>query len=278
MSRSHVGPTAPFTLVAGLALILAAAAAQAQQAGTILRSRIDRWTGRFGSAGIPYVPVRLLDPDTDSVVADRATDSEGMFRFRGVLPGKYKVRVNRERAGCGFLEFEAKVDARHAEYTNVRPVMVHELSFNFDPLGRKPDTGTVIEAGYEYDNPPDWPVYVLAADRQLSFRLPPLWSIDFPGRADRTGTGSEAGQHLAEQRAGVSQTPKPWSSDQPGFDGGAWKGVATLQVAPGDSSIHAVLLTADGMRTVDSLTSAGADRLDRLPAGSRTLTRMPVYE
>lgn len=279
LSRRCEQPTARRALTAGIALALASAGvARAQPASTVLRSRIDRWTGMHGSAGIPFVQVCLLDPETDSVIAEEATDSEGIFRFRDVHTGTYTVRVNRERPGCGFREFPVEVGPSPSDYTNIRPVLVHELEFFFDPLDHRPDTATVIIANYEYDNPPDWPVYVLAANDKREFRLPPLWYIGFPGWMREEDTPYEADLRRAEPREPEADAVRPWNSDEPGFDGGPWKGLATLNVQPGDSCIHAVLLNAAGMREVDSLTAAGATTLDSLSVGSRILTSVRLYK
>jgi hypothetical protein len=278
-SRKQDRPAAHRGLTAVLVFMLMHAGAVLAQPDTnpvtTLRGRVDRWTGAYGRAGVPFVKVSLLDPDNDSAVSREVTDSEGIFRFRGVGPGAYVLRVDRERPGCGLMKLPVSIKRQPREYTDIPAVLVHELRFSFDRLEYPAQARTVI-VDYAYDNPPDWPVYVLAADEKEKLKLPPLWRIRcrVPGEDSLVPREQEPPELLGLPGDSI----KPWSSDQPGFDGGSWKGLASFNLDKAARSIHALLLTAEGMQTVDSLTAAGANWLDRLPAGTRALTGMPLYE
>lgn len=46
-----------------------------------------------GEVGMPYVPVQLLDPATEAVLATATTDSRGFYRFAGLRLRSYAVRI-----------------------------------------------------------------------------------------------------------------------------------------------------------------------------------------
>ncbi len=283
-------------LTAALAFMLAQASLVLAQPEpiptTTLRGQLDRWTGPYGSAAVPYVKIHLLDISGRAVVAEGNTDSEGTFRFRDVRPGEYMVRVKQERLGCREKEFIVTIENGKAPstdfswtveddwesffpvfvpggYTELPPVLVHDMDICFGEQPSRPTRSQdTLSTTYHLYNPPDWPVVVFAETEHGKFRGP-LWVVDIANDFVEEDVLPEWMTQPARMVYPVGDTALPWTYGRTGFDGGLWKGNAELQLSSEDLWIHGVLLTTEGFDTIrDLMLSTDARLMDSLPTGS----------
>lgn len=138
-----------------------------------VRGKLDRY-GPRGITPAPFVPVTLLSRDTDQRLEPVYTGSDGMYCFENVEAGNYILEIWSQ--GFDNQSFNYEINVLDQTYTDIRPILITSLIFEFPEEGDTLSAGTVIESRGTHTLSSDVYVWIVLSDSFGNYYLqnPPI--------------------------------------------------------------------------------------------------------